>query len=109
MHAASAPHDAAVTTDPKRSPGGASAPDAMSAMGHNVDAVPIAWSTLSRTSARRRRMPGPRYISTGNDDGDIIDDDMGARLSISPDVTGEDDVSLRRSGGGGGEGPKGKL
>ena len=33
-------------------------------------------------------MPGPRYISTGNDDGDM-DDDMGARLSISPDVTGE--------------------
>ena len=55
----------------------------MSAMGHNVDAVPIAWSTLSRTSARRRRMPGPRYISTGNDDGDMDDD---VHMFVDPDL-----------------------
>ena len=52
-------------------------------------------------------MPGPRYISTGNGDGDM-DDDMGARLSIPISFTGE--AQHDASGGqGGGKGPKGKL
>ena len=56
-------------------------------------------------------MPGPRYISTGNDDGDMDDDDdMGARLSIPISLTGErgrtTPQEVRRSGG---KGPKVKL